>query len=158
MGVKIKGLDEHIKALEKADKNTPETMKKVVEAGMQPVTNSLRSVISSLPTDPPKYVPEGQKRKISVPEKKGLLDSMGYTPVRNNGTKYDSNAGVQGYNPVRTEQFPRGIPNKMLLDAVDSGSSFREKQPVFSRVKSSSQKDAIDAMDKAIEDFINSWF
>ena len=151
MGVKIKGLTEFISELEKADKNTPETMKKVVEAGMQHVTDSLRSVISSLPTEPAKYVPEGKKRKISPEEKAGLLKAMGYTPVRINGTKYDSNAGVQGYNSVKTEKFSTGIPNKMLLDAVDSGSSFREKQPIFSKVKRASQEKAIKAMEEAIE-------
>lgn len=151
MGVKIKGLTEYITALEKADKNTPEMMQKVVEAGMQPVTDSLRSVISSLETEKPKYVPEGHKRKISPEEKAGLLKAMGYTPVRMNGTKYDSNAGVQGYNPVKTEKFSTGIPNKMLLDAVDSGSSFRAKQPIFSKVKKASQEKAIKAMEQAIE-------
>ena len=154
--VKVTGLTEFIKQLENVNQNTPKVMEETVKAGMQPVTDSLRSVIQGLKVDNRRYVRpgSGKKRYMMEIEKKGLLESMGYSPVRTNGTVYDSNAGVQGYNKLRTTEYKSGSPNKMLLDAIDSGTSFRYRQPIFSKVKKLSQDEAVKLMQEALEEKI----
>ena len=61
--VKVTGLTEFIKQLENVNQNTPKVMEETVKAGMQPVTDSLRSVIQGLKVDNRRYVRPGSGKK-----------------------------------------------------------------------------------------------
>ena len=152
--MQVTGVEELVRNLEQLGKNTPELLKEVTTAGVQPVTDGLRAVISGLKVDNVRYVAPGKKRYLMNLEKKGLLESMGFSPVKVNDTVYDANAGVQGYNALRTTAWTRGIPNKMLLDAIDRGTSFRYAQPIFSKVKNITKYEAEKKMQEALEEEI----
>lgn len=149
--MKMTGIEELVSDLEKLGKNTPELMREVTTAGIQPVTDSLRAVISGLKVDNVRYAKSPNKRYMMSLEKKGLLESMGFSPVKTSGTVYDSNAGVKGYNALRTTSWTSGIPNKMLLDAIDRGTNFRYRQPIFSKVKNIAKYEAEKKMQEALE-------
>lgn len=152
--ITVTGLKEVIQDLEKVNANTDGILKGAVSSGINVVADSMRDRIGELKADNVRYAPPGKTRTMTKREKEGLLESMGRTKVRSDGTVYDAKAGVQGYNKQQTPKYPNGIPNVVLYDAIDAGTSFRVKQPISRPVKNASQGKAIEAMQDSFEDAI----
>ena len=53
---------------------------------------------------------------------------------------------MDGYGSIPTKKYPNGTPNVMLMRSIESGTSFREKHPVFRPAVNRSRKKAIEAM------------
>lgn len=149
-GISTKGLTETMKMFEQLAGDTDEIVEKAIKEGIGIVTDEMRREISSLKTSADN---EGGKQKQRYPSKKdikGLLDSLGFTPVKLNGSKFDIKSGFDGYNSVITKKYPQGHPNQMIANSINKGTSFMSAQPFINRTKKASQQQAVDAIDKVI--------
>ena len=153
-GISTKGLTETMKMFEKLAGDTDEIVEKAIKEGIGIVTDEMRREISSLKTSADN---EGGNKKQRYPSKKdvkGLLDSLGFTPVKLNGSKFDIKSGFDGYNNVITKKYPQGHPNQMIANSINKGTSFMAAQPFINRTKKASQQQAVDAIDKVITEEI----
>lgn len=150
MKVSTKGLTETMKMLEKIEKNTDEIIEDAIREGISVVTDEMRRQISSLKTSD-EYEGGSGMRYPSRKEVKGLLDSLGFTPVKMNGTKFDIKSGFDGYNSNITKKYPRGHANQMIANAINKGTSFMPAQPFINRTTKTAKVAAIEAIDRKID-------
>lgn len=148
----IKQLQEKIYAL--SDK-THEAIGEAVYGGMKIMADEIRKEIDALPVI---YDQEGWEEEkvngITIRQKKGLQNGFGVAKLRNDNGFQNVQAGFEGYNSIVTKNFPSGQPNALIARSVESGTSFRQKNPFFSRAVKNSKRQSIEEMAKIIEEKI----
>lgn len=149
-GISTKGLTETMKMLEKMDRNTDKIIEDALKEGIGIVTDEVRKQIKSLKTSRDEKRDDGMiyPSRATI---QGLLDSLGFTPMKMKGTKFDIKAGFDGYNNVITKKYPRGHANQMMANAINKGTSFMPAQPFLDRAKKQSQKACLEAIEKKID-------
>ena len=150
MKMKTTGIEETMKMLEKVAANTDEVVADVTRAGASVTADEMRSELKSLKTSD-KYEGGNGKRYPRAKDVKGLLDSLGYTPVGFNDSVADSNVGFDGYNENKTKKFPNGHPNRMIANSINKGTSFMIAQPFINRTKRKAQAKCIDTMQAMLD-------
>lgn len=147
--VTVKGLTDTLKMLERIEQNTEDIIEAALTGGGGKVTDIMRSEINALKTSE-EYKGEG-KRYPSAADKKGLQESLGYTPVKANGSKYDINSGFDGYNSHVTKKYPKGHANQMIANAINKGTSFMQAQPFINRTRNKAKNEAVEAMQEELD-------
>ena len=153
MSIKIKGLEDTLKELERLNKNSPEMLEETVKAGVQIATDEMRKQINQLKTSEAKPK-KGQKRYPTKKEVQGLKDSLGFTPVRWNDTLIDANAGFDGYNEQKTKKYPNGHANQMIANSINAGTSFMQAQPFIRKAANAAKTSVLSEMQKKLNEEI----
>lgn len=134
---------------------------RMVYDGADIVADAVREEIERLPTSQHKGKPWFGRpgylaRGPSEEQKKGLLDSLGVSPMRNDEGFLNVSIGFDGYNRVTSKRWPRGEPNQMVARAVARGTSFMEANPFFKAAVNKTRSKAKSAMKKTAEKAIES--
>ena len=122
------------------------------------MADAVSRAVHGIATSPFKYARNGEKRKPS-PEEKALLESAskGVAKFHKNGVSVDTSVGLanSGYGQLGSETKP--IP--VIANAINSGTSFMDKQPFFRKAVSQTKSAAIGTIDagiqKRIENILN---
>ncbi len=146
--LKTTSIEETVKMLEKVGANTDEILTKAIEAGAEVVVKAMSTQISSLKTSSEKD--DSEKRYPTQRELNSIKSGLGYAPIKDNGSKMDTNIGFAGYDGKLTKRYPRGHSNKMLAAKFDKGTSFIKAQPFFNKAKKQSEAKAIEAMENVL--------
>lgn len=123
--------------------------------GAKVVADSMREEISALPIDNGHGTAEKPLNGVGTLQKEGLLVGFGIAPMRKDGSVWDTKAGFDGYNGLHTSAFPSGQPNAMIAASVESGTSFRRKNPFITRALRKSREKAQAAMAATADSQIN---
>ena len=129
------------------------------------VADNLNASVNSIHTEVFEYATDGYKRPPS-PEEKAVLQSSahGIAKFHSNGIEMDTSVGfdnagyatfgkgkVFGKMKYGRHKGERGIPIPMLARAINSGTSFREKQPFLNRAWSKSKSAADEAIRTTVD-------
>ena len=79
-------------------------------------------------------------------QKKGLEDSFGIAPIRNDNGFVNVKLGFDGYNGLKTKRWPNGQPNQMIARSVERGTSWMKANPFMKRALRKARKQAQEAM------------
>lgn len=145
------GIYELIQQLEKITDCADEYLPWIVYDGMEVVADKMRSEVEGLKTSK-QYKTKG-RRYCTENEKKGLIESFGVTPISRNfnaDDAYDANAGFDGYN----EHIKSNPANPMIANFINRGTSYMKPQPFISRTKRVAETQAVQAMQKRLNDAI----
>ena len=144
-----KEVDQYIRSLEKFTDATDGMLKTTIYPGAEVIADEIREAIKELPEikqspkETGKKATTGKKdtRKnrqrstgkkaagVTKVDKEGLLDGLGITKMRYDGSLLNAKIGMDGYNKHVTDKYPKGHPNAMIARSVESGTSFRQKTP-----------------------------
>lgn len=155
--IDFKGIDEYSKRLEIMFKDTEKIVRQAVHEGAAVVADEIKSGLKGLPVEegdnglPPVGTMEHKVTGVSRRQKGDLIDSFGLAPIENDGGYIHTKAGVDGYGNVPTNKYPNGVPNAMLMRSIESGTSFRNKHPVFRPAVNRSRKRCEKKMAKTID-------
>lgn len=134
---KTEGLQEYQRMLSQIESAVQkgEIAEKVVYGGAGVLADAIRAEIEDLPlVDHRKRGSEAKKLDgITSMQKKGLLDSLGIAKVRLVTGVYDTKVGFDGYNGVSSKSWPLGQANVTIARSLESGTSFRKKNPFIKR-------------------------
>lgn len=146
----IKGTDELALKLSGLGNKSTEIAKNIVMAGAKPVADEIRRGIESLPVDGLKHLKSGEKYDVTTyGELKDLADSLGIAPPEVDNAGYvNTKVGFDGYGSYPSKKYPKGLPNKLLARAIESGSSVRQKQPFVRQAVKRSKGKALEEMQK----------
>lgn len=151
-----KGIDEYIRSLGNLERMSGHICGQGVYEGAKVVADAVKASIQSLPVnDSDSYKTKNAKRGVTAAQKAGLIAGMGVAKMKNEGGYYNVAVGFHGYNSTVTDKYPQGQPNAMIARSVNSGSSYRQKNPFFDRAIRNSKKAAEAAMAKKIDEEIN---
>ena len=162
--IEFKGIDEYAKVLATLGNESEEIVKSAVYKGAAIVADEIKSGINSIPIQegknglPPMGTAENKLYGISRKQKGDLMDSFGLAPMENDGDYIQTKAGVDGYGSIPTKKYPGGVPNVMLMRSIESGTSFRDKHPVFRQATNRARKRAEEAMRNEIDNQMQKYF
>ena len=152
-----KGLDNYISYLQKIDAVTDEVIGEAVYDMAKVVADKVRANIQALPAVPNAAniatYRQGYSR-LSEPEKQGLLDGFGVSPMQDDNGYFNVKLGFDGYNSIKTKKYPKGQPNALIARVTESGSSYREKTPFIRPSVNASKKQAEQAGQMKIDEKI----
>lgn len=89
-------------------------------------------------------------------QKQDLLDSLGIAGFDDKEGMIETSVGYHGYGSRPTDAYPNGLPNRLLVRSINSGTSFRVKNPyvrrLVNRIKTRAQQKMADAASAKIEE------
>ena len=154
MTLRMDGMDQLTGKLEQLGEKAAKVAAEALYEGAGVVADAVSRGVQGIRTEPFRYAKDGQKRKPS-PEEKAILMAArkGVSKFRNNGTSVQTSVGMQkaGYAQLGSKTKP--IP--VIANAINSGTSFMEKQPFFRQAASQAKGQAQAAIEKAIEKRVN---
>lgn len=162
--IDFKGIWEYSKVLETLDNESERIIQSAVYKGAALVADEIKQGIKSLPIEegnnglPPLGTAEHKLTGVSRKQKGDLLDSFGLAPIQNDGGYIQTKAGVDGYGSIPTKKYPQGVPNVMLMRSIESGTTFRQKNPIFRKATNRARKRAEQAMSKEIDEQLEQRF
>lgn len=125
---KFEGIDEYLAQLERLKVSTGSAIGRAIYEGAGIVAREVASEIQKLPVNN-QY---GSKGITSV-QKAGLIEGFGISHAQTDGDYRHVKLGFDGYNGQRTKKYPNGQPNALIARSVNSGTSFRKKDPFVDR-------------------------
>lgn len=156
------GLDDLVKELERLESPSDVVMfcEDTVYAGVNVMADYMRSQLKNLKTQSKENHRKDKRYAYDI-EKQALLDSLGYTPVKQFGSNlayFDSNVGFDGYTPYKRPDLAKRQyrSNQMIANSINRGTSFMIAQPFISRAKRAGQTKVIEAMRAELEKYIKS--
>lgn len=157
--IKFKGTAEYTMKLEKLSSGAHEAAGRAIYAAAEIVADAVKENIDSLPVDESFGTAEHPTHGLKAVQKRGLQESWGISPMRDDGGYYNVKLGFDGYNGMRTVGHPAGQPNQMIARAVESGTSFSDKipfvRPAVNATKTRAEKALSDTLDEEIEKLMN---
>lgn len=143
-----KGIDNYIAYLQSLELATDEIIGKAVYEMAKVVANNIKSNMLALPAVSNEANIATYKKgysRLSEPEKEGLIEGFGISPMQNDQGYVNVKLGFDGYNSVKTKKYPNGQPNALIARVTESGSPYREKTGFIRKSVNASKKDAEDA-------------
>ena len=137
MTIKTEGLDELNQMLAELGNRAEEVASKSLYEGAGVVANAFSAAVSRIHTEPFRYANGGNMRKASPEEKAALMGKSGVARFQKNGGEVNTLIGISGsagYANIGGK--PKAV--RMIARAINSGTSFMVKQPVFRQAKSTS--------------------
>lgn len=130
-------------------RTTEDIIGKALHAGAGIMADAIRDEIEDLPLIRGNNfgTPENKVKGITLRQKEGLEEGFGISPVRFRGGYFDVKLGFDGYNDA-------GQPNALIARSVNSGTSFREKNPFVDRAVKATHSKAVSAMQKTADEEI----
>lgn len=107
---------------------TDEVIGKAVGAGAGVVADAVKAEIRALPVSN-----QYNSGVVNSTQKKGLIDGFGIAGMRNDNGFLNVKLGFDGYNNHKTKKYPNGQPNSLIARSINSGSSYRKKNPFVDR-------------------------
>jgi hypothetical protein len=141
----FQGLDEYLKVLADLGDKSEGLIKRAVYDGAAEVAKAVEAEIRAL-TENDGFQVRLPIRGVSKEQKRGLLEGMGFAKMENENGFINTKLGFDGYNEVKTKQFPKGQPNAMIARSINSGSSTRKKDPFMNRAVKAAKEKAENAM------------
>ena len=133
--IQFKGLDEYEKRLSRLSnaEQVRQIAGKATYAGAKIITDEIRANIQRLSAKSDKAGLIAYATKTPAPltqtAKQGLLDGLGISTLQDDRGFLNVKVGFDGYNDMKTAQFPKGQPNVLIARITESGSSTSKKQP-----------------------------
>lgn len=118
----------------------------VVYDGAKVVADTVKAEIRGLPVDNRRGTQSDPSNGPSQYQKKGLEDSFGIAPIRNDNGFVNVKLGFDGYNGLKTKRWPSGQPNQMIARSVERGTSWMKANPFMKRALRKARKQAQEAM------------
>lgn len=152
-----KGLSNYIAYLQSIEAVTDEMIGEAVYDMAKVVADKVRANIEALPAVSNEAniatYREGYSR-LSEPEKQGLMDGFGVSPLQDDSGYRNVKLGFDGYNSVKTKKYPNGQPNALIARVTNSGSSYRQKTRFVDKAVSATRKQAEEAGQAKIDEKI----
>lgn len=149
------GLNDYELMISKLSKGVDDIAGKAIYAGAGIVADAIKENIKALPIvrgygterDP---LPGG----VTAPQKAGLIDGLGISPMQSDAGYLNVKIGFDGYNATKTEKYPQGQPNQLVARGVESGTSWKKKSPFIRPAINASKQRAEDEMARILDEEI----
>lgn len=146
---KTDGMEEISEMLSRMEDAAPKAAARALYEGAGIMADEITKGAQSIKTAPFRYAGGGTTRLPSPEEKEIVLQAgAGIAKFSDNGTEIDTSVGYRnsGYADLNGKKVP--IP--MIVNAINSGTSFMTKQPFVRKAANSGGKKAMEAMRKVL--------
>ena len=148
--MQVDGMAEISETLSKLEEAAPKVAAKALYDGAGIMADEVKKQAEGIKTAAFQYA-SGGKTRLPSPEEKEIVmkASAGIAKFKKDGTEVDTSVGFRnaGYAELAGKQVP--IPK--IVNAINSGTSFMNKQPFVRKAANNGGKKAMEAMKKVIE-------
>lgn len=133
--MEVSGMDELMRRMDKLGQKAQDAAAVALYEGARVAADAVSNAVNSIATEPFKYVSNGKRRKPSPEEKAVLVNArIGVAKFRKTPMNVNTSVGIQnsGYGQLAGKTVP--VP--LIANAINSGTSFMEKQPFFRKATS----------------------
>lgn len=148
----VTGLDELLAQFDQVGRKAGEIAAQGLFDGAGIAADNLSAAIDGIQTEPFHYAKDGEKRLPSPEEKAAVQRARhGVARFRNNGTSVQTSIGLQnsGYTKLAGKD---SVPIPKIANAINSGTSFMQKQPFLRKAERASRASAQAAIEKKIKE------
>jgi len=150
------GLAEWETKLSKLKTGSKDIAAKAIYAGAAIMADEIKANIKALPVQTGAHGDSDSKINSVTPvQKEGLLDSFGISSLRDDNGYWNVKLGFDGYNRTRTKKYPKGQPNAMIARSVESGTSFRQRNPFVNRAIKAKEAAVVAEMGRIVDEEID---
>ena len=143
---KFEGLDEYLRQLERLQGSSDQAIGKAIYEGAGVVAKACAAAIKALPVSN-----QHDSNGITSVQKAGLIEGFGISHAQTDGYYRNVKLGFDGYNGQKTHKYPNGQPNSMIARSINSGSSYRRKNPFMDKATALSKGACEATMQRVIE-------
>ena len=137
--MKTSGMDELVKRLEKLGEKAQGVASQALYEGAGVMADSVSQAVQGIATEPFRYGTSANRRKPSPEEKAILVNAKkGVSKFKKTTNEVYTNVGLN--NSGYADLNGRTVPIPLIANAINSGTSFMQKQPFFR--KATSKKNA----------------
>ena len=148
--IEFTGMDELLRKMDKLPEVAAKVAAESLYEGAGVVADAVSGAVQGIATEPFKYAKGGKRRKPS-PEEKAIVANArhGVAKFKNDGNTIQTSIGYQkaGYATLKGKTKP--VP--VIVNAINSGTSFMQKQPFLRKAFSKSKSAAIATIQAGIE-------
>ena len=120
--------------------------------GAEIVADAIRQELENVSTDEGWGTQDAPTAGPKKAQKESLLKVLGITSMSTDESGFlNVKIGFDGYNDLQSKRWPRGQPNQMVARAIESGTTWMNKNRFVARAVSKTRKRAIEAMKKRAE-------
>jgi len=147
--MKVEGIGELSRMLGKLGDAAPGVAAASLYEGAGAMADQVSQAVHGIATEPFHYVRGGDKRKPS-PEEKAILEAApkGVAKFRKTGVKVDTSVGLANAGYAKLGNVTKPIPQ--IANAINSGTSFMQKQPFFRKAFSQGRGPATEKIEAGI--------
>lgn len=147
--LEVSGMDELVQKMEQLGTDAAHIAAQGLYEGAGVVADKVSSAVQGIRTEKFKYATGGKKRKPSPEEKAAIASAKhGIAKFRNTGTSVQTSVGLQNAGYAQLGGKTKPIPQ--IANAINSGTSFMEKQPFMRKAFSQSKGPAEAAIENGI--------
>ena len=154
--IQVEGMDELVQGMDKLPEKAEQVAALALFEGAGVMADAVSQAVQGIATEPFKFAVRGKKR-LPSPEEKAIVANAkhGVAKFRKDGVSVNTSVGYQnaGYASLNGKSKP--VP--LIANAINSGTSFMQKQPfmrkAFSQKKGAAQA-AIEAGIQSREDML----
>jgi len=152
--MQIEGLEEYTKVIQRISDNSDVVIAKSVYEGARIVADDMKSEMKKITVDNGVGSEKNKLNGISNLQKADLINGFGIAPIKVDGDYTNTKLGFSGYGRTKTKKYPKGVPIQIIARSVNSGTSFRKKNPFVQRTVNRIRKKAQQAMAQVIDEEI----
>lgn len=147
--LEVDGFEKLTQEMQKLPEKAEEVAALALYDGAGVMADAVSRATRGIATEPFKYASGGRKRKPS-PEEKAIIESApkGIGKFRKDGVSVRTSVGMQNAGYADLNGTTKPIPQ--IANAINSGTSFMEKQPFLRKAFSQSKKAAEAAIEAGI--------
>ena len=143
MTMQVSGLEDVSKMLTEVGERAEEVAARALYDGAGVMADAYTQAANSIKADKFRYAFNGRKRYPSIEEKAAVVGKTGIAKFNKNGSEVETSVGLSGKLGY-VEIAGHKIAVRKLAYAINSGTSFMVKQPIFRRAATQA-KDAASA-------------
>ncbi len=131
MTMQVEGIEELSRKLTELGERAEEVAARSLYDGAGVMANAYAQAVNSIQAQPFRYAFGGLQRYPSFEEKDALQGKTGIAKFDKNGSEVNTSIGISGAGYANIAGKQKAV--RMIANAVNSGTSFMVKQPVFRR-------------------------
>ena len=150
--LKVAGMEEISETLSKLEQQAPAVAAKALYEGAGIMADAIRGGAASIKTAKFKWASRSRgETRLPSPEEKEIVQNAaaGIAKFDKNGTEVQTSVGFQ--NAGYAELEGKVVPVPVIVNAINSGTSFMQKQPFVRKAANSGSQKAMAAMKEVIE-------
>lgn len=151
--MRVEGIDEVSRMLEEVAEKAPEVAALALYDGAGVMADAYAEAAASIQAEEFRYAFNGRKRRPSPEEKAALQGKTGIAKFGKNGSEVNTSIGISGAGYVSIAGKQKAV--RKIANAINSGTSFMVKQPVFRRAERQAQSAASAAIVAKAEQLID---
>lgn len=148
--MKTEGMDQISEMLEKLEDRAPGIAARGLYDGAGVMMDAISRSVAGIRTAPFKWAGTDETR-LPSPEEKEIVEkaTAGIAKFNREGTEVDTSVGYQ--NAGYAELKGKTVPIPMVVNAINSGTSFMKKQPFIRKAAAGATQKSMDAIKSRIE-------